>query len=117
MVGTSEAIQLGIDNGMDPTVLSEIMSKSSGSNWTLDLYNPCPGVMETAPSSNGYKGGLMTDLMLKDLGLAMETALKSSSCTPLGAITRNLYAIHSKSGAGAKDFSSIFELLNGNAQK
>ena len=113
MVGTSEALQLGIDNGMDPTVLSEIMSKSSGSNWTLDVYNPCPGVMETAPASNGYQGGFMTDLMLKDLGLAMDTASKSSSSTPLGAIARNLYAMHSRSGAGTKDFSSIFELLQG----
>ena len=109
MVGTSEALQLGIDNGMDPKVLSEIMSKSSGSNWTLDVYNPCPDVMEGVPSSNDYKGGFMTNLMLKDLGLAMETALSSNSATPLGAITRNLYALHAKNGNGAKDFSSIFK--------
>lgn len=109
MVGTSEALQLGVDNGLDPTVLSEIMSKSSGSNWTLDVYNPCPGVMATSPASNEYKGGFMTDLMLKDLGLAMDTAVGSQSATPLGALTRNLYSIHQKSGNGKKDFSSIFE--------
>ncbi|MBU2882826.1 3-hydroxyisobutyrate dehydrogenase [Psychrosphaera sp. B3R10] len=109
MVGTSEALQLGVDNGLDPTVLSEIMSKSSGSNWTLDVYNPCPGVMPTSPASNEYQGGFMTDLMLKDLGLAMDTAVGSQSTTPLGALTRNLYSIHQKSGNGKKDFSSIFE--------
>jgi 3-hydroxyisobutyrate dehydrogenase len=37
MLGTSEALQLGISNGLDPSVLSNIMSKSSGSNWTLDV--------------------------------------------------------------------------------
>ncbi len=109
MVGTAEALQLGIDNGLDPATLSEIMSKSSGSNWTLDVYNPCPGVMESVPSSNDYKGGFMTDLMLKDLGLAMDTAVSTGSATPMGALTRNLYAMHSKSGNGKKDFSSIFE--------
>ena len=108
MAGTSEALQLGIDNGLDPKVLSEIMSKSSGSNWTLDVYNPCPGVMDNVPSSNDYQGGFMTDLMAKDLGLAMDTALKSNSATPMGALTRNLYALHQKAGNGKKDFSSIF---------
>ncbi len=109
MVGTSETLQLGIDNGLDPKVLSEIMSKSSGSNWTLDVYNPCPGVNENVPSSNNYNPGFMTDLMAKDLGLAMDTAVGSQSSTPLGALTRNLYALHQKAGYGKKDFSSIFE--------
>ena len=40
MVGTSEALQLGKANGLDPKVLSEIMLASSGSNWTLQVYNP-----------------------------------------------------------------------------
>lgn len=108
MVGTSEALQLGRDNGLDPKVLSEIMSKSSGSNWTLDVYNPCPNVMENVPSSNNYEGGFMTDLMAKDLGLAMDTAVASGSSTPMGALTRSLYSLHQKSGNGKKDFSSIF---------
>ena len=38
MLGTSEALRLGIANGMDPKVLSDIMSKSSGRNWALELY-------------------------------------------------------------------------------
>ena len=108
MVGTSEALQLGMANGLDPKVLSEIMSKSSGSNWTLDVYNPCPDVMDTVPASNNYEGGFMTDLMVKDLGLAMETALASSSSTPMGSLTRSLYSLHQKAGNGKKDFSSIF---------
>ena len=36
MVGTAEALQLGADNGLDPSVLSEIMLNSSGSNWSLE---------------------------------------------------------------------------------
>jgi 3-hydroxyisobutyrate dehydrogenase len=112
MAGTSEAIQMGIDNGLDPKVLSEIMLQSSGRNWTLELYNPCPGVMENVPSSNDYKGGFMVDLMAKDLGLAMETAVKSQSATPMGGLARNLYALHATQGNGKKDFSSIFEAFS-----
>lgn len=108
MVGTSEALQMGLDNGLDPKVLSEIMLKSSGRNWTLELYNPCPEVMPNVPSSNGYQGGFMVDLMVKDLGLALEAALQSGSSTPLGALARNMYVAHQRAGNGKLDFSSIF---------
>jgi len=112
MVGTSEALQLGIANGLDPKVLSEIMSKSSGSNWTLDVYNPCPNVMPNVPSSNNYQGGFMVDLMAKDLGLAMDTAVHSQSSTPMGALARSLYTMHASAGNGKADFSSIFKLFD-----
>lgn len=111
MVGTSEALRLGIDNGLDPVRLSEIMLASSGRNWTLEVYNPAPGVMEKAPASNDYKPGFMTELMLKDLGLAMETAIASGSSTPMGALARSLYASHARKGNGKLDFSSIYQHL------
>lgn len=109
MAGTSEAIKLGVNNGMDPAVLSEIMLASSGRNWTLECYNPCPGVMENAPASNEYKPGFMVDLMCKDLGLAIDAAQSSGSQVPLGALARDMFNAHASDGNGAKDFSSIFE--------
>ncbi|MCV6614124.1 MAG: 3-hydroxyisobutyrate dehydrogenase [Cellvibrionaceae bacterium] len=112
MTGTAEALQLGMDNGLDPAVLSEIMLKSSGCNWSLEKYNPVPGVMEGVPANNNYQGGFMVDLMLKDLGLAMEASLASKSSTPMGAAARNLYNLHKNNGAadnGSMDFSSIAE--------
>ena len=97
-------------NGMDPKVLSDIMSKSSGRNWALELYNPCPGVMENVPSSKGYAGGFGVDLMLKDLGLATENAGDLEASVPLGELSRKLYEAHSKAGNGQLDFSSVFNL-------
>lgn len=111
MTGTSEALQMGIKHGLDPKVLSDIMLQSSGRNWTLELYNPCPDVLPNVPSSNDYEGGFMVDLMKKDLGLAMEAANQSQSMTPMGALAQNLYNIHSSQGNGKRDFSSIFQLF------
>lgn len=111
MTGTSEALQMGIKHGLDPKVLSDIMLQSSGRNWTLELYNPCPDVLPNVPSSKGYEGGFMVDLMKKDLGLAMEAANQSQSMTPMGALAQNLYQILSAQGQGNKDFSSIFQML------
>lgn len=112
MAGTSEALQMAIDNGLDPKVMSDIMLQSSGRNWTLELYNPCPNVMPNVPSSNGYQGGFMVDLMRKDLGLALDTALKSQSATPMGALAQSLFSMHSMQGNGSRDFSSIFEMFS-----
>ena len=111
MIGTSEALALGVANGLDPKVLSEIMRRSSGGNWALEKYNPMPGVMETSPASKGYAGGFGTDLMLKDLGLAQENAAAVKAATPLGGLARNLYAAHSLAGHGALDFSSVLKSL------
>lgn len=106
MAGTAEAINLGVKNGLDAKVLSEIMLQSSGRNWTLEVYNPYPNVIETVPSSNGYKGGFMTELMQKDLNLAMQTAQTTGAETPMGARATELYNEHSVEH-GDKDFSSI----------
>ncbi|MES2947608.1 MAG: alcohol dehydrogenase catalytic domain-containing protein [Pseudomonadota bacterium] len=65
------------------------MRRSSGGNWALEKYNPVPGVMETAPASKGYAGGFGTDLMLKDLGLAQDSAtavqaaIRAASVNPI----------------------------------
>jgi 3-hydroxyisobutyrate dehydrogenase len=115
MAGTAEALQLGMDNGLDPKILSDIMLKSSGCNWSLQKYNPVPGVMEGVPASNDYKGGFMVDLMLKDLGLATQASLVSGSSIPMGAAARNLFSLHKSAEGedkGAKDFSSIQQLYS-----
>ncbi|MCE1249468.1 MAG: 3-hydroxyisobutyrate dehydrogenase [Comamonadaceae bacterium] len=115
MIGTSEAMALGVAHGLDPQVLAEIMRRSSGGNWALEKYNPYPGVHENAPASKGYSGGFGTDLMLKDLGLAQESALATRASTPLGGLARALYAAHSLAGHGSEDFSSVIKLVQGHA--
>ncbi|WP_147693880.1 3-hydroxyisobutyrate dehydrogenase [Vogesella mureinivorans] len=109
MAGTAEALALGVQNGLDPAVLSDIMSKSSGSNWVLDRYNPWPGVMEAAPASRGYSGGFMSELMLKDLRLASETASQSQAANPMGSLAQQLFEAHVAAGQGKLDFSSIVQ--------
>lgn len=109
MAGTAEAINLGVKNGLDAKVLSDIMLQSSGRNWALEVYNPYPQVMENVPSSNGYKGGFMAGLMQKDLNLAMDTAKDTGAKAPMGAKATELYSAH-VTEHGDKDFSSIMAL-------
>lgn len=111
MIGTTEALEMGVRNGLDPAVLSEIMLASSGRNWPLEVYNPYPGVMETAPASNDYQPGFMVDLMVKDLGLAMQIAEQAGVDNRMGQLARALYEAHQGEGNGQKDFSSIQQTL------
>lgn len=113
MIGTSEALSLGESLGLDPAVLAGIMRTSSGGNWVLENYNPVPGVMDNVPASRGYSGGFGSDLMLKDLGLALEAAIARRAPVPLGSLAESLYAAHSRAGHGGLDFSSIIRLLKG----
>lgn len=110
MAGTSEALALGVKNGLDPAVLSEIMKQSSGGNWALNVYNPWPGVMEGVPASRDYQGGFLVNLMTKDLGLAFDNAVANQASIPMGSLARNLFQLHAGQGNGELDFSSIVRL-------
>ncbi|RYE89270.1 MAG: 3-hydroxyisobutyrate dehydrogenase, partial [Oxalobacteraceae bacterium] len=68
MAATGEALALGVAQGLDPAVLSQMMAVSTGRSWATEVCNPWPGVLPNAPASRGYSGGFGNDLMLKDLG-------------------------------------------------
>jgi len=77
-------MNLGSKLGIDPKILSKIINTSSGRCWSSEMYNPVPGVMENVPSSRSYSGGFQSGLMLKDIGLAIESADICKVSLPLG---------------------------------
>ncbi len=79
MIGISEALSLGKTLGMDEKILTNIMKVSSSRCWSIDTYNPVPGVMENVPASRNYDGGFACDLMLKDVKIAVEVAKEVNS--------------------------------------
>lgn len=110
MIGVSEAMNLGTALGIDAKVLAGIINTSSGRCWSSDTYNPYPGVMDNVPAARGYTGGFGADLMLKDLGLALDAAKLSKQPVVLGALAQQLYQMFSSQGAGGQDFSAIINL-------
>ena len=111
MAVTGEAIALGTAHGLDAKVLSQMMAVSTGRSWATEVCNPWPGVLENAPASRGYTGGFGSDLMLKDMGLAVEAAMGVGATIPLGELARNLYAMNRQAGRGGLDFSSVVKVL------
>ena len=111
MAVTGESIALGVAHGLDPKVLSQMMAVSTGRSWATEVCNPWPGVLENAPASRGYSGGFGSDLMLKDMGLAVEAAMSVGASIPLGELARNLYSMNHQAGRGKLDFSSVVQLI------
>jgi 3-hydroxyisobutyrate dehydrogenase len=111
MIGTAEAMALGVSLGMDAKVLAGIINTSSGRCWSSDTYNPYPGVLENVPASREYAGGFGSDLMLKDLGLATEAAKLAKQPVPLGSLAQQVYQTFSLQGNGGLDFSAIIKLF------
>ncbi len=111
MAVTGEALALGAAHGLDPKTLSQMMAVSTGRSWATEICNPWPGVLDNAPASRGYSGGFGNDLMLKDMGLAVEAAIGIGATVPLGELARNLYAMNRQEGRGGLDFSSVVKLM------
>ncbi|RQR35449.1 3-hydroxyisobutyrate dehydrogenase [Burkholderia sp. Bp9143] len=106
MVGTAEALALGARNGLSPRILSDVIRNSSGRNFMVDRWNPWPGVLPDVPSSHAYNGGFQVNLMLKDLGLALNCAQAARASVPLGALASNLFALHDE----ANDENSLLDI-------
>lgn len=112
MTAVSEAMLLGTKLGMDPKILAGIINTSSGRCWSSDTYNPYPNVLPNVPSSRGYTGGFAGNLMLKDIGLALNAAKTVNLNLPLGNLTSDLYTEMGKNkDLKDKDFSAIIEFL------
>lgn len=110
MVGTVEALALGVANGLDPAILSDIMRNSSGTNYALERYSPYPGLMENVPSANGFAGGFRSDFQLKDMRLAKELANDSKTMAALGDLACEIFAMHCRNGHAALDYSSVIKM-------
>ena len=107
MVGWDVMLMMGSGTNAHSEVLAGVINSSTGRCWSSEVYNPWPGIVETAPASRGYTGGFGAELMLKDLGLATEAARQAHQPVVMGAVAQQLYQAMSLRGEGSQDFSAI----------
>lgn len=111
LIAVAEAFRIGEAFGVDPQVLTQVIAKSSGATWVMEHMHPVPGIVESAASSRQYRGGFMTDLMCKDLGLAVGAARDRRVPLAVAPAAQQLYRLASSHGLGRQDFSSVYQLL------
>ena len=105
MIATAEALTLGVKAGVDLKVLYDVINSSSGQNWTMQNY--C--------ANKAFKGdfepGFMSDLMYKDLGLAMNLAKEEGVPLFVGGLAHQTYSRIVASGLGKKDSSITIKTI------
>ena len=107
MTAVAEGMALGAKLGIDPQALAGVINSSTGRCWSSEIYNPWPDICENAPSSRGYTDGFAAQLMLKDLGLAVDAAQQVDQPIVLGSMVQKLYQQLCQEGNAHLDFSSI----------
>ena len=111
LVAVAEAFRIGEAFGVDAQVLTNVIAKSSGSTWVMEHMHPVPGIVDSAASSRQYAPGFMTDLMAKDLGLAVSAARDKRVPVIVAPAAQQLYRMASSHGLGREDFSAVYKFL------
>lgn len=113
-IATAEAMNMGVQWGLDPAVLAQMINTATGRCWPSEVNNPVPGVVETSPASRNYEGGFGTGLMLKDLKLALQAAAEAKITPHLGVHAADIYqAVEADPALKGKDFSIVYKYVSG----
>jgi 3-hydroxyisobutyrate dehydrogenase len=111
MVATAEATALAVRSGVDMAKLLEVLLHSTGDCTAVRTRLPVPGVVPDSPASQGWKPGFMTDLMAKDLDLALGYGARTGVPLAGTATARQVLTAASTAGYGREDFSALAKVV------
>jgi 3-hydroxyisobutyrate dehydrogenase len=111
MLATAEATALALKSGAEPSQLLEVLTHSTGDCVAVRTRLPVAGVVPESPASNDWKPGFMTDLMAKDLDLALAYAARSGVPLASTATARQVLTAASSAGYGREDFSALSKIV------
>src|ERR1700687_1331970 len=110
-VAVSEAFRIAEAFGVDPKILTAVIAKSSGATWVMERNHPVPGIAPNSAASRDYAPGFMTDLMAKDLGLAVNAARDKRVPVSVAAAAQQIYRMASAHGLGRRDCAVVYRFL------
>ena len=102
MQGLSEAINFGMNAGLNMHDVIEVISKGAAQSWQME--NRHKTMIE-----DKFDYGFAVDWMRKDLKIAMEEAKKNNSPLPITKIIDEYYAEVQKMGGQRWDTSSLIK--------
>lgn len=102
---TAEAFVLGAKAGADVQTMADVVGASAGASWQLTNQFPIRAF------NGSFQPGFMTDLLHKDLGLALDLGEEQQAPLLLTALARQLYGVSHSAGYGRDDYTSILRIL------
>ena len=102
--GLSEAINFGINAGLDMDIVMETISKGAAQSWQMEnRYRTM--------TDDKFDYGFAVDWMRKDLAIVIEEAKRNGSPVPITEIIDGYYAKVQEMGGNRWDSSSLIALL------
>lgn len=111
MLAVAEATTMAARAGIDLRVLLDVLTRSTGDCVALRTRVPFEGVVPDSPASNGWRPGFMTDLMAKDVDLALAHAARLGTPTFTAGVVRPILSATSAAGYGREDFSALGKVV------
>ena len=111
MTATAEATALAVKSGVDMHKLYEVITHATGDCVAVRTRLPVPGVVPESPASHNWEPGFMTDLMAKDLDLALGYAATAGVPLATTATARQMLTAAQSAGYGREDFSAVAKVL------
>jgi 3-hydroxyisobutyrate dehydrogenase len=103
----AEALEFGLKAGLDPNVITEVLSKYTSAN-------PTTAGLKLPKMLNGeYSVQFATKHMRKDLEIIQDEAKGLKSPTLLSSLALQLYRISENMGYGELDYSAVKEVISG----
>ena len=101
MVAVAEAMTLGVKAGIDPKVLYDVISVSSGRSYALEAK--MPGFV----LKGNFEPGFAVDLQYKDLEMATQTGKELGVPLMLTNVAEQVFETARAKGLGRKDISVV----------
>ncbi len=106
IAAAAEAMALGIHARADPKVVYEVICNSAGSSWMFQ--NRVPHILD-----GDYAPLSAVNIFVKDLGIVLEAARKSSFPLPLTATAHQMFLSAAAAGHGGEDDSAVIKTFPG----
>jgi 3-hydroxyisobutyrate dehydrogenase len=105
-VAVAEALAVGVQSGVDPTVLYEVVRSGGGMAYGTYFERRAKRILE-----GDFSPTFMAELMLKDVNLALDLARTAKVPTPVLEETKRTYDEAIRGGWGREDFSAVTHVI------
>jgi 3-hydroxyisobutyrate dehydrogenase-like beta-hydroxyacid dehydrogenase len=105
LVATCEAMVFGAKSGLDPAVILDVINGSSGRSFSSET------LVAKHILDGGFDFGFRTELMQKDVRLALEEAEAAGTSMITSSAARQIWSYAVANGLVGQDFTHIMEIL------
>jgi len=106
----AEGLVIGTRYGLDPAAMTEVLKQSTGGSWVAQTH------INQRVINRAFDDPFKLDLMLKDVGIAMELARRGQIPAPMSGLGHHLWQAASLSAGPGKSVSELVRWIEQSAQ-